>query len=113
VVDRPARLLGRLAGHRDDLGDLLRAEAGRLPGPGGVVEEVLQGLPQWLRGRALFGASQVRCRRRPAAPPVADGRAGQARLSGDGFHTRVGREGQDDGGASGPALVGGLLSPQA
>jgi hypothetical protein len=46
VVDGSARLLGRFAGDRDDLDDLLGAESGWLAGPGGVREEVFQELAE-------------------------------------------------------------------
>jgi hypothetical protein len=41
---------------------------------------------------------------------VADGQAGQAQLLGDGLDARMGRQGEDDRGASDQTLVGGLLS---
>jgi hypothetical protein len=113
VVDGPVRLLGRLAGDGDDSDDLLGAEGGRPAGPGSVVEEVLQGPSQWLRGRRLFGALEVGRRCDPAVAPVADGDAAEAQLLGDGRDAGVGRQGEEDRGTSDEALIGGLLSLEA
>ena len=113
MVDGPVRLLGGLTGDGDDLNDLLGAEGGRRPGPGGVVEEVLQGPAHLLRGPVHFGALQVGSRRDLAIAPGANGPAGQAQLPGHGVDAGVVRQGQDDRGAADQALIGGLLSLEA
>jgi hypothetical protein len=110
VADRPTRLLGRLTRHRHDLDDLLGGEGGRRPGPGGVVEDLSQERSQSMPVLVLLGSLQVGRRLQPAVPPVADGQAGQAQLLGDGLDARMGRQGEDDRGASDQTLVGGLLS---
>jgi hypothetical protein len=111
VVDGPARSLGRLTGHGDDLDDLLGAEGGRLPGPGGVVEEVLQGPAELRRGLLLLGAVQRRCRLPPAVAPGADRHTGPAQLAGHRLDAGVVRQVQKDRRPLDPALVGGLLAP--
>ena len=41
VTDRASRLLGWLAGHGDDLDDLLGTEGGRAAGARGIIEDAL------------------------------------------------------------------------
>ena len=110
MVDRPARPLGRLTGHGDDPDDLLGAEGGRFAGPGGIIEEVLQEPAELRRRQVLLGGLQSGRGLHPAVAPGADGHAGQAQLAGHRLDARVGRQGQDNGGPTDQALVGGLLS---
>jgi hypothetical protein len=110
VVDRSARFLGRLTGHRHDLDDLLGGEGGRLPRPGGVGEDLFQKPSQRPPVVVLLGSLQGGRGLLPAVSPVADGHARQAQLPGDGVDAGIGLQGQEDGGASDQALVGGLLS---
>jgi hypothetical protein len=109
VVDGPIGLLGRLAGHGDDLDDRLGTERGRLTGPGGVVKEGLQEPRQRMRPGLGFNSLEVGRRREPAIPPEPDRDASQAELTGHRIDARVVRQGQDDGGAADPTLVGRLL----
>jgi hypothetical protein len=110
VVDRPVRLLGRLTSHRNNLDDLLGGEGGRLPRPGGVIEDLFQERSRPTPVLVLLGSLQVSRCLQPAVSPVADGHASQAQLPGHGFDAGIGLQGQDDGGASDQTLVGGLLS---
>jgi hypothetical protein len=110
VVDGPARLLGGLTGDGDDLNDLFGAEGGRFAGPGGVVEEVPQKPAELQWGPVLLGTWQGWCRLDPAVPPGADGHAGQTQAAGRGVNAGVSYQGQDEGGPTDQALVGGLLA---
>jgi hypothetical protein len=110
VIDRPTRLLGRLTGDGDDLDDLLGAEGGRFAGPGGVGEEVLQESAELRRAQVLLGGLESGRGLDPAVAPGADGDAGQAQPAGRRLDAGVRRQGQDYGGATDQALVGGLLS---
>ena len=56
VADGPTRLLGQLAGDRDDADDLLGAEGGRHPWARDVVEDLLD------EGRQLLVAEQAALR---------------------------------------------------
>jgi hypothetical protein len=110
MIDGPARLLRWLTRHGDDLDDLLGGEGGRSPGPGSVIEEVLQEAPELLRGPVLFGALQGLSRCEPTVAPGADGHAGQAQLPGHLLNAGVSCQSQDDGGPTDQALVSGLLA---
>jgi hypothetical protein len=113
VIDGPTRLLGRFAGHGDDRDDLLGAENGRLPGSGGIVKKGFQDPRQLAWCRFLFGTLEVSRHRDPAIPPEADRDACQAELTSHRVEARVGRQGEDDGGAANPTLIGRLLSLDA
>jgi hypothetical protein len=113
VVDGSIGLLGGLTGDGDDLDDLFGAEGGRRPGPGGIVEELLQEPAELLRGQVLFGAVEVGRRREPAIAPGANGQTGQAQVPGHSIDAGVVGQGQEDRGASDQALIGGLLALEA
>jgi hypothetical protein len=113
MVDGPIGLLGRLAGHGDDLDDLFGTEGGRLAGPGGVIKEGFQELRQRLRLGLGLGSLEVGRRRQPAIPPEPDRDASQAELTGHRIDARVVRQGEDDGSAADPTLVGRLLPLEA
>ena len=114
MADGPARLLGQLAGDRDDADDLLGAEGGRHPRARDVVENLLD------EGRQLLVARQAALRLvefggglQPAVSPLANGEAGQTQELGSRLDARVGGESEEDGDAADQTLAGGLPGAKA
>lgn len=114
MADGPARLLGRLAGDRDDADDLLGAEGGRHPWARDVVEDLLD------EGRQLLIACQASLRLvefggglQPAITPLPNGESGQTQEFGSRLDARVGGKSEEDGDAANQALAGGLAGAKA
>jgi hypothetical protein len=101
VGDGPLGSLGGLAGQGHDLADLLGADPRRPPRPWGVGQAFLQ--PQFVQGDRLEGP--------PARAPEPDGIEGHGARPGDlGVTLAVGGS-EDDAGAEGD-LLGGGMAPQ-
>ena len=114
MADGPARLLGRLAGDRDDADDLLGAEGGRHPWARDVVEDLLDERRQPLvAGQAALRLLEFGGSLQPTITPLANGEAGQAQEFGGRIDARVGGKGEEDGGAADQALAGGLARAKA
>jgi hypothetical protein len=114
VADGAAGLFRRLAGHGDDLDDLLGAERGRPAGPWGVIESLLdQGKQTRLGGPFLLGVPEGGGSDEPTVAPVADGETGEAEPPGDRRDGFVGVQRQKDGNAAGQPPWGGLALLEA
>lgn len=114
MVEGAAGLLGRLAGDGHHLNDLLGGEGGRGPGPVVIAQEILdQGQELLGRSLVLLGLLQGGGGLPPTVAPQADGQAGKAQPPGHGPDTGVGRQGQQDSGATDQPLVGRLPSLKA
>ena len=72
VSDRPVRVLGRFAGDRDDLRDLLGGEGSRAPRTGCVTEHVFDGMPQRRRRLAALDGDQTLEGLLPSSSPDTD-----------------------------------------
>ena len=114
MADGPARLLGQLAGDRDDADDLLGAEGGRHSGARDVVEDLLE------EGRQLLVTEQTALRLlefggglQPAIAPLANGEPGQTQEFGGRIDARVGGKSEEDGDAADQTLAGGLAGAKA
>ena len=99
VGDRPAGLLGGLAGDGEDLGDLLGGEFAGGAGPGLIGEDRLDGPAERGAGLGALDGDEAVEGARPASPPESDGALGQADLLGDLVVAAALKGEQDEGGA--------------
>ena len=106
VGDGPARLLGGLAGDREDLGDLLRGELAGCARARCVAEDRCGGPAQVGFGLAALPINQAGPGRGPTASPPSDLESSQTHLSGDLFVAQA-VKGQEDDGGSLPEMRGG------
>jgi hypothetical protein len=109
VADRASRLLGWLAGHRDDLDDLLGGEGGRPSGARGIIEDLLDQAEQLRVGEAiLLGLGQVLGGGEPAVTPEPDRDPAEAEVPGGGLQAGVVGQPEHDEDATDQPLGGGV-----
>ena len=109
VTDLASRLLGWLAGHGDDLDDLLGGEGGRPAGARGIIEDPRDQAEELLVGEVgLLGLSQGLGGVPPAVAPEADGDSVEAEVAGGGLQAGIGRQREHDEDAAHQALGSGL-----
>src|SRR4051812_37573068 len=109
VTVRASRLLGWLAGHGDDLEDLLGAEGGRPAGARGIIEEALDQAEELRVGEIiLLGLGQLLGGGPPAVAPEPDGDPVEAEVPGGGLEAWVGGQREHDEDAADQALGSGL-----
>ena len=99
VGDRPAGLLGGLAGDGQDLGDLLGSELGGSTGAWFVAEDRFDGASQAGAGLTALDVNESVPRLGPAPSPASDLAVCQADLLGDVFIEKAVESHQDDRGA--------------
>jgi hypothetical protein len=81
---RATAILGRFTAHRDELGELFRAEVPRRTGPGGIVKDRFNPAEQSLvRIASGFGCIQSLGTCAPALPPRPHGGTVKAELMGN------------------------------
>ena len=109
MADRTPRLLGWLAGHGDDLDDLLGAEGGRATGARGIIEDLLDQAEELRVGEIVFlGLGQRLGGGQPAVAPEPDGDPVEAEVPGGGLEAGVGGQREQDEDAADQPLGGGL-----
>jgi len=91
-----ARLLGRLAGHREDHGDLLGGDAAPPPGPPSVAEGGSDGASEFARLAEALGVDESVEVGRPASPPGADGVPLAPEARGDGVVALAAERAEDN-----------------
>jgi hypothetical protein len=109
VAEGTAGFLRRLAGHGDDLDDLLGAEGSWATRARGVIEDLFdQGQQLRVRDVVVFGLGQRLGGGQPAVTPEADGDPVEAEVSGGRLQARVHSQGQEDEGSADQSLGSGL-----